>query len=536
MCYTPPAMKYSNPVIPGFHPDPSVCRVGGDYYLVTSSFEFFPGVPLFHSRDLVHWRQLGHCLTRKSQLDLTGAPNSGGIYAPTIRAHEGRFYVTTTNVSGMGNFFVRTDSIEGEWSEPVPVDRKGYDPSLFFDDDGRVYFTSAGGEKPGIWQCEIDVSTGRILSDARLLWMGTGGAYPEGPHLYRIGGVYYLLISEGGTEHGHMVTIARGSSPFGPFEPCPFNPILTHRSLDLPVKAVGHADLVQAHDGSWWMVCLGIRPVPYPWRHHLGRETFLAPVEWGADGWPRVGALTSMSSPASGHPWPWAGGGGIISQEMEAGNLPEHPWPADPSRDHFDAPLLSPVWCHVRNPDEGAFSLAERPGWLRLTGSRVSLDDAGSPACVCRRQEHFNCRAETLLDFSPASDGEEAGLAVYLNEKFHYEAAVTRISGKRRVILRRRLGNLWKVEREAACPAGRVRLFIRADQERYVLGFSGSDGKKKIELGEGECSLLSTEAGGKFTGNLFCLYASGKRRTRTAPAYFDWFDYVPDREQWSLRA
>jgi xylan 1,4-beta-xylosidase len=171
------------------------------------------------------------------------------------------------------------------------VDQGGYDPFLFFDDDGRVYFTSSGAaDRPGICQCGIDIRTGRRLSDTRFVWSGTGGAYPESPHPYKIGNTYYLMISEGGTEHCHMVTIARGSGPFGPFESCEWNPICTHRSLPLPIKTVGHGDLLRAHDGSWWMVCLGIRPVPYPWRHHLGRETLLAPVEWGADGWPVIGA------------------------------------------------------------------------------------------------------------------------------------------------------------------------------------------------------------------------------------------------------
>jgi xylan 1,4-beta-xylosidase len=510
-------MKYSNPIIPGFHPDPSVCRAGAEYFLVTSSFEYFPGVPLFHSRDLSHWRQIGHCLTRKGQLDLSGVPSSGGIYAPTIRHHEGRFYMTTTNVGGIGNFYVQTDDIQGEWSDPISVDLGGYDPSLFFDDDGRVYFTGAGaGGRPGIFQREIDIKTGRKLSDTRFIWAGTGGAHPEGPHLYKIRGVYYLMISEGGTEHCHMVTIARGAAPFGPFEPCPANPILTHRSLHLPIKAVGHGDLVEAHDGSWWMTCLGIRPVPYPWRHHLGRETFLAPVVWGKDGWPVVGRS------------------GTIAQTMEAGTLEELPWPEAGPRDDFDSPRLAPAWSHIRNPDEDAYSLSERPGWLRLSGSRVSLDDTGSPVCVCRRQQHFNCLAETLLDFTPASEGEEAGVAVLLNERFHYEVAVTRLGGRRRVVFRRRLGTLWKQEREVTCPAGAVRLSLRADHERNVSGLAAPDGKGMVDLGEGECSLLSTEAGGKFTGAVFCLYAAGKKRARTAPAFFDWFDYVPDEQQWSL--
>jgi xylan 1,4-beta-xylosidase len=276
---------YSNPILPGFYPDPSVCRVGEDYYLVTSSFEYFPGVPIFHSRDLIHWRQIGHCLTRPDQLRLAGVPSSGGIFAPTLRYHDGLFYMVTTNVSYGGNFYVFTDDPGGAWSEPVFVQQGGIDPSLCFD-RGHVYFTSTGESSlMGIYQSEIDIKSGKKLTETRFLWSGTGGRYPEGPHLYHIGDYYYLMIAEGGTEYGHMETLARSQSPWGPFEPCPHNPLLTHRNeSQSPIQGTGHADLVEAHDGSWWLVFLGFRPQRWQY-HHLGRETFLAPVTWSAAGW-----------------------------------------------------------------------------------------------------------------------------------------------------------------------------------------------------------------------------------------------------------
>lgn len=280
----PPA-RFHNPIIPGFHPDPSICRVGEDYFLVNSSFAYFPGVPLFHSRDLVHWQQIGHCLTRPSQLPLSHSGPSGGIFAPTIRYHQGRFYMVTTNISGGGNFFVTAADPFGEWSEPVWLAQGGIDPSLFFHQE-RAYLTSTGvpeegdpaGQGQGILQSEIDLASGSLLSRPRLIWRGTGGAFPEGPHLYQLGRYFYLMVAEGGTEYGHSEVIARSDSPWGPWESCPHNPILTHRGQRSPIQALGHADLVEAQDGSWWMVCLGIRPV-FPNAHHLGRETFLAPVE-----------------------------------------------------------------------------------------------------------------------------------------------------------------------------------------------------------------------------------------------------------------
>ena len=507
-------IKYSNPILPGFYPDPSICRADEDYYLVTSTFEYFPGVPVFHSRDLVHWRQVGHCLTRHSQLKLDNVVSSGGIYAPTIRFNKGRFYMVTTNVTHHGNFYVWTEDPTGEWSEPLPVDQGGIDPSLLFDEDGTVYFTSTGDR--GIQQCEIDIETGARRTESRDLWSGTGGAYPEGPHLYKSNGLYYLMIAEGGTEYGHMETIARSPSPWGPFEVCPRNPILTHRSgCDLtqalpythdPIQATGHADLIQAHDGSWWMVCLAIRPVVH--KHHLGRETHLAPVTWDDEGWPIVG------------------NNGRVQLEMQAECLPAHPWPSENERDDFDAPELALCWNFLRNPNPDDWSLTERPGSLRLLDSTFTLDEAASPAFIGRRQQHFDCRVSALLDFEPERDGEEAGLIVIMNERHHYDVAVVRDEGKRSVIVRRRIGTLSGVVAQTELPDGNVVLTIAADRDKYVFSWS-QDGAAATSLAEGDTVYLSKETAGGFTGVYMGMYATGHGKRSTTPAYFDWFDYTP---------
>ena len=286
-CLAQQPLGYQNPVIAGFHPDPSVCRVGDDFYLVNSSFQYFPGVPIFHSRDLVHWQQIGHVLTRPSQLPLKNASTGGGIYAPTIRHDGERFYMITTNVSDKGNFLVHATDPRGPWSEPVWIEQGGIDPSLYFE-DGKCYLVS--NPDNCIHLCQIDPLTGRQLTESRRIWTGTGGRYPEGPHIYKKDGWYYLLISEGGTEYGHKVTIARSRHIDGPYTGNPANPILTHINQNAennPIQGVGHADMVQAHDGSWWLVCLGFRT--QNGQHHvLGRETFLAPVAWNEDGWPVV--------------------------------------------------------------------------------------------------------------------------------------------------------------------------------------------------------------------------------------------------------
>ncbi|MED4080706.1 glycoside hydrolase family 43 protein [Halalkalibacterium halodurans] len=501
-------MEYNNPVIPGFYPDPSICRVGDDYYLVTSSFEYFPGVPIFHSKDLVHWRQIGHCLTTERQLPLAKAWSSGGIYAPTIRHHNGWFYMVTTNVSDIGNFFVRSEQPAGPWSDPIPVAQNGIDPSLLFDEDGRVYFQSArnGDEGNGIYQCEIDISSGSMLTESRLIWKGTGGANPEAPHLYKINGYYYLMIAEGGTEYGHMVTIARSSDPYGPYEPCPSNPILSHRSLNSSIHATGHADLVQAHDGSWWAVFLGIRPASYPYRHHLGRETFLAPVSWTTDGWPVIGH------------------GGRIEPVMAAPQLPEVRWPLKANRDDFDDTTLGFDWTFLRNPAPESWSLHESPGNLVLRGNKVSLDDAGAPAFVGRRLCHMSCNIAALLDFEPVNDGEEAGLTVFMNERYHYDLAVKLKEGRKVIVYRRTVGSM-RTEYTQDCPEGAVTLKIEARPESFLFKVQ-QDQSNDLELGSGETHLLSTEVAGGFTGILIAMYAVCERGQST-PARFDWFDYKP---------
>ena len=274
------AQGYRNPVLPGFHADPSVCRAGNDFYLVNSTFQYFPGVPVFHSKDLINWEQVGNCLTRPSQVDLKGTDGNSGIYAPTIRYYDGRFYMVTTVFPSRRHFYVWTDNPAGEWSEPIVIDFAigSCDPTLYFE-DGRCYFLWKEGD---IKICEIDVKTGKQLGEIHHLGTGLGGRYPEGPHIYKKDGYYYLLLAEGGTEHGHHVNILRSKSLFGPYESNPSNPILSHFNMKMQnsnIQGLGHADLVQAPDESWWMICLGYRTSGYL-QHVMGRETMLAPVKW----------------------------------------------------------------------------------------------------------------------------------------------------------------------------------------------------------------------------------------------------------------
>lgn len=283
----------SEPIIPGFHPDPSICRVGDRYYLINSSFEYLPGIPVHESTDLVNWTLIGNALTRHSQLAEGAGYPSSGIYAPTIRHHDGRFWIIGTNVNdiplGRGHFLIHAADPAGPWSDPVCIGGAiGIDPDIVWDEEGTAHVTwcSLDPSQPGIRSAPVDLQTGTMISASRQLWEGTGLAAPEGPHLYRKEGWWYLLLAEGGTERGHAVTIARARSLEGPFEAAPHNPILSHRSLHHPVQNTGHADLIELSDGTWAAVYLGVRPRGQsPSFHVNGRETFLAGIDW-VDGWP----------------------------------------------------------------------------------------------------------------------------------------------------------------------------------------------------------------------------------------------------------
>ena len=506
-------MRYQNPVIPGFYPDPSICRVGEDFYLVNSSFEFFPGVPLFHSRDLVHWEQISYVLTRESQLPLAGCRTSGGIYAPTLRCHDGRFYMVTTNVTDGGNFYVWTDDIRGEWSEPVYVKQGGIDPSLFWDDDGTVYFQSTHTDGKGescIGQCTIDLATGEMLTPTRPIWYGTGGKCPEGPHLYKLFGKYYLMIAEGGTEYGHMETMARSDSPWGPFEGCPGNPILSHKDIspqDSLFQALGHADLTTDAAGRWWIVFHGIRPSQFM-LHHIGRETMIAPVEWDENGWPVVN------------------GGRCITEEMEVPGDGAARNNSFSQLDGFDGESLSCQWAYLRNPVRERYTLTKRPGYLGLTAGPETLDELASPTFVGRRQQHFDVAAETVLEFSPKEENSEAGMTVFHTNQHHYDLVVAKKNGSLCAFVRKRVYDICTESEPVLLAEGKPLLLkIRADKFHYEF-FAGTKGGDLSKVGEGCTQLLSTECMiCTFTGCFIGLFAQGKAGET---AWFDRFSYEPE--------
>lgn len=500
----PSRNSFSNPVITGSYPDPSLVRVGDDYYMVHSTFEYFPGVPIHHSRDLVHWRKIGYVLDRPEQLNLQNMRSSGGIFAPSLHYHNGTFYMISTNVWGRGNFFVTASDPAGPWSDPVWINSPGIDPSLFFDDDGTVYYMQqVGGSDGYIGMTEIDINTGQLAGELKNIWSGTGGVWPEGPHIYKIDGSYYLLIAEGGTSYGHMATVARASHPMGPYESKPDNPILTHRNNpEHEFQALGHGSLINTPDG-WWILFLGIRRGI----NHLGRETFLAPVTFDDNGWPLVY------------------GGNLIDAEMPAPNLPQLSWPDQEIRDNFTENNFGLHWNWLRNPVPENYSLTERSGHLRLYGSPVRPSDRDTPTMLIRRQTHQKARIATRVEFDPLHDNEEAGLIVRGNDENYLALGIRQYKGRKMVFFRQFINNRTEKEIAFAFPgSGALDLEILALPQEYRFSYINPDGQEVL-LGSYPANRFVYERIGNFMGVFIGMYASGNGQANSVPADFAWFDY-----------
>lgn len=493
-------MKYQNPIIPGYNPDPTICRVGEDYYIMNSSFEYFPGVPVYHSKNLANWELEGYVLTRESQLDLKNLAPSKGIYAPTLRYHDGYFFMCTTNVGKKGNFIVYSKSILEGWSEPVWVDQQGIDPSLLFDDDGKVYFCTAefSEGKEGIYICELNPFTGEKYADTRLLTKGCGGKYAEGPHLYKWFGKYYLMLAEGGTEYGHMETIMRSDSPYGPFEACPHNPILTHRNdMKEDILCTGHGDMIEDANGNWWLVCLGVRSITNEKRrvllHNLGRETYLVPVRW-VNGWPIVGMENQE---------------GMIALEMDA-PLPGEAKIQDWSfYDEFSVTKLKNEYNFLRNPQYENYEVKTEKKELILRGSHITLSMQDSPTFLGIRQRAFETEASVKVKVCSSEQNMRIGLTAYYNQSFHYDLFLEKRDGKFFVSVEKQVFDV-QAKTKSVCIAQNASLYlkIKTDKELYKFYYS-YDGVNYEFLESGQTAGLCTEVTDTmtFTGVYLGMFA-----------------------------
>ena len=507
-----------NPILSGFYPDPSLCAVGDDFYLVNSTFSYFPGIPIMHSRDLAHWEQIGNVMDRASQLPLQGCGHSEGLYAPAIRYHDGVFYVICTNVSGGGNFIVTAADPAGPWSEPYYLpEAAGIDPSLFFDEDGTCYYIGTHPNPKGcrydgdwfIWIQELDLKTMRLVGEAKDVWNGAMRhvVWPEGPHLYKKDGYYYILHAEGGTEFRHAVAVCRSRSIWGPYENNPCNPILTHRHLgkDYPVQCAGHGDLVETPAGEWFMAALAVRPLEG--HTTLGRETFLARVVW-EDGWPVVNP-----------------GIGRLTETVET-SLAE--WKTE--KMCFEESIcyrfgemdrLGDAFLFLRNPDPDSYSLCAGEG-LRLSFGGCALSRQASPVYVGLRQRHHHFRMEAIVCFPVCKGQGEAGIALVQSNEYHLRLALTRDEASQAVQIgvylcehgvdRRFAGQTLFVPQTE----GRVEIGLSLEVRGLVAAVKASGSGGEVKVAEDvDIRSLSTETAGGFVGCTVGLYAAGGNNNDT---------------------
>jgi xylan 1,4-beta-xylosidase len=510
-----PQGHYRNPILAGFFPDPSITRVGEKFYLVNSTFAYFPGIPVFESEDLVHWKHIGHAIHRASQLNFDGLGMSRGVFAPDIEFHDGTFYVINTAVDSGGNFFVTAKNPAGPWSDPVWLKEiDGIDPAFFFDEDGKAYVLNNGLPEGGdryeghraIWIQEFDVATGKLVGPRKMIL--NGGVDPaqqpiwiEGPHLYRRRGWYYLMCAEGGTGPQHSEVVLRARSPWGPYTPYPRNPILTQRDLSpdrvAPIENAGHADIIEAADGSWWAVFLASRT--YGGTHfNTGRETFLLPVTW-QDGWPIILPKGTAIPYVTRGPKNMS----AASQAPATGNFT---W-----RDEFDARSLSSTWLYVRVPGESWADLRAKPGTLTIHPRAESLDTPKNPSFLARRQQHTSFSASTAFEL-PQAGRIAAGIAAFQSEGYWYFLGARRTPAGVQLFLERRNGSSTETRATTTLPAhAPLRLQIRANGPTYSFEYETPDQGWQTLLEREDGTLLSTDVAGGFVGAMVGPFARVER-------------------------
>jgi alpha-N-arabinofuranosidase len=509
--------QYRNPILNGFYPDPSVTRVGSDYYLVNSTFAYFPGIPVWHSTDLVHWTQIGNAIDRPGMLDFKRLGLSRAVFAPSIEEHEGTFYILNTCVDCGGNFLITAKDPKGPWSDPVWLPGVGgIDTSIFFDDDGRSWIVN-NDAPPGpaeysghraIWIQEYDAKA-QVMIGPRTVLLDKGvdpstkPIWPEGPHILKKDGFYYLTAAEGGTAEGHSQVALRADKVLGPYVPYKNNPILTQRGLPqdrpLPITSAGHADLVDTPDGQWWATFLAVRPYGDD-LYNTGRETFLLPVEW-KDGWPVI-----------------LENGKTIPYVATAPKLPGPKVVPPPTAGAFKAvetfagPELPLNWMTMRIPTRRWWSVGQ--GALTLEARPDKLGGKAQPSFWGRRQQHINASAQTTVRFTPKADGDKAGLAIVQNDDFHYLLAVTRVAGKPVLRLERKAGANDPVDGVVVAQAplagfGPVDLKITARGGAYDFAYAVKPGAWRVLKADADGTMLSTKIAGGFVGAMFGVYAGG---------------------------
>lgn len=536
---------FINPILPGGYPDPSICRLGDDFYIVNSTFEYFPGLPIHHSKDLINWELIGYGLHREEQVtravNLVDVQSDGGIHAPTLRCHEGKFYIITTNVyvppgtdrTEFVNFVITADDPRGPWSEPHVLEgAPGIDPDIFFDDDGKVWYVGTHNpENPNfdgegeIWLQEIDTSNWSLVGERHYLWRGAcGGIWVEGPHLYKKDGRYYLLVAEGGTSFNHAVMMAMSDDITGPYRSNPRNPIMTsrHLSYDNWVHSTGHADLVELEDGRWYMVLLGIRGDEKR-ASNMGRETHLVPVTWEREPfwWKEDKTLWPLAAPKTGK----------VERYSSVPFSGTKQYRDLSFADSFDSAELKLDWNFRRLPEANTYSLTANQGFLRLYAKANVIQERKRASLVGFRQTASDFEYTAKMHFAPESNDSEAGIIVYQKDNNYIsltlqksesglslKAVHSAVADDSRII--KAVNTLNEVGIEQ--PEEAIYLRILSKDHQYQLLYS-LDGTDNFEL------LTTTTADGvlsrKYTGANLGLYSTGNGMDSGDYADFDWVEY-----------
>ena len=528
--FSQPTNEYTDPILAGFYPDPSICKTGDNYYLVTSTFAYFPGLPIFHSKDLVNWQQIGSAMDRPEQLDLEGAGVSRGLFAPTIRFYKGLYYIVCTLIDKGGNFIITAKDPAGPWSNPTWIKEiDGIDPSIFFDDNNKGYivYNSIPPNNKSLYDGhrtirirEFNFSDMKPVGEEKLLINGGTDiskkpVWIEAPHILKKDDYYYLICAEGGTGDNHSEVVFRSENILGPYISFEKNPILTQRDLDPkrkdPITTTGHADLIQTNDGKWYAFFLGCRPYEGSY-YNTGRETFLTPVEW-KDGWPIINP--GFKEVQYHYPFP--------SQTKKY--IPKYT--SDfLFRDNFKNNKLAPEWEFLRTPKSNWYSLSKQDG-LSMQLLQQTCSGKSNPAFLGHRQQHLKGYASTSLNFSATSSNEKAGMLIFQNEDHFYFLCKSVEDNKPVVQLYRSvadsIGKLELVASQKISSDQKLNLKIEANGNTYSFYFS-ENGKWQLLKQNLDAKFLSTKIAGGFVGSMYALYATSNGKVSEAKVNFSWFE------------